>query len=176
VKMILGMIVIVSLLAGCSERKPVEEPPPVVLPSREVTPSDPAMEPVVAEPAPDPEPDPEPAPEPQPLPRWEEIGRFGPNTMVWIDKDAVEDDALIAEILGQILEKHGERIVVRFFDDKRRTPRRAMMSNAEMLHMVGEYDGFRSTFYSRVEITNRNTTPPQYRLIETDIEPSRTQP
>lgn len=105
-------------------------------------------------------------------PQWGEVARFGPTTTVWIEKGALDDEQLIAEILAEIEGRYG-RGMVWFFDDKQYTPRRAPMTDREMLHWVGSYDAFRSETFSRVVITDRTSRPPKYQLQNTDIKPKR---
>ncbi len=175
-KQILLMVLSVLLLTACGERRKPDDPveaPQVPEEATDVTEPREDGEAEIEETVTAAEIDAaQPEPETVKEPQWGEVARFGPTTTVWIDKGALDDEQLVAGILGEIEGRYG-RGMIWFFDDKQHTPRRAPMSDSEMLHWVGSYDAFRSETFSRVVITDRISRPPKYQLQETDIKPRR---
>jgi hypothetical protein len=105
--------------------------------------------------------------------KWELVATKGFRKFVYMSPEGLADKAFLSSVLRYLVDRSQVNNIL-FFDDRDLMARSTPMSDVEMLHQRAQYEYNPHTghevFYF-VEVTDATTSPPDQRIIESDIRP-----
>lgn len=104
------------------------------------------------------------------------VAEFGMVKTVYMSPDGLKDKNYVAQILHNIVNKHGQRkpIQVMFFDNRRHTPVGIPMTDDQMLHQRAQYNKNPNTGFEEfvwITVKNSRVSPPDMKHTKAGIHP-----
>jgi hypothetical protein len=104
---------------------------------------------------------------------WELVATKGVRKFVYMSPEGLADREFLSSVLRYLVDRNQVNNIL-FFDDKPLTARSTPMSDAEMLHQRAQYEYNPNTgheIFCFLEVTDATASPPEQRIIESDIRP-----